>query len=330
VVTTNPASASSELDLVVTAGARPRSRAEATFASASFRDILALTKPRITVIVLATCASGMAMAPGHLALGSKLCALLGTTLIVASANTLNMWWERDLDRLMARTSKRPLPSGRLAPSVALAFGLLLAVVSLPLLLSVNAVTAALGLLALVVYVAVYTPMKRHSTLALLVGAVPGAMPPLMGWTSVTGSVTGAGPMAGAVPSAVQLGGVALFSLLFIWQVPHFIAISFFRAKDYAAAGMKVVPVERGEKAAKLQIFGYTLVLVGTSLGACGLAGTAYLVAACVLGALFLALSMVGLRPQSGNRWARSLFAYSIVYLVAILAIMIVDRTRVSL
>jgi protoheme IX farnesyltransferase len=297
----------------------------------SMRDILALTKPRITFIVLATCASGMAMAPGHLGWARALAALLGTTLIVASANTLNMWWERDLDALMSRTSKRPLPSGRLAPRVALGFGLLLAVVSLPLLLWVNVVTAALGLLALVVYVAVYTPMKRHSTLALLVGAVPGAMPPLMGWTSVTGSIMGPGSAhARALPMAVQLGGVGLFALLFIWQVPHFIAISFFRAKDYASAGMKVVPVERGERVAKWQILGYTLLLVGSSLSVCGLAGAVYLTSACVLGALFVALSAYGLRPQAGNKWARSLFAYSIVYLVAILAIMIVDRTHVWL
>jgi protoheme IX farnesyltransferase len=129
---------------------------------------------------------------------------------------------------------------------------------------------------------------------------------------------------------VQLGGVALFALLFVWQVPHFIAISFFRAADYAAAGMKVVPVERGERAAKWQILGYSLVLVGSSLWAGGLAGSVYLFAAAMLGALFVGLAAYGLRATSGNRWARSLFAYSIVYLVAILAIMIVDRTRVWL
>ena len=323
VVTTNPARVDDQLPLSVTP-ARAAGMAGA-------RDLLALTKPRITAIVLATCASGMAMAPGRLPWRQAVAALLGTTLIVASANTLNMWWERDLDGLMARTSRRPLPSGRMAAPVALAFGLLLAAVSIPLLLSVNLVTALLGVLALVVYVLVYTPMKRHSTLALLVGAVPGAMPPLMGWTSVTGSVLAAGPArAAALPQAVQLGGVALFALLFIWQVPHFIAISFFRAKDYAAAGMKVVPVERGERVAKWQIFGYTLLLVGSSLGACGLAGATYLVAACVLGAFFVGLSAFGLRAEAGNRWARSLFAYSIVYLVAILAIMIVDRTPVWL
>jgi protoheme IX farnesyltransferase len=294
----------------------------------SMRDLLALTKPRITVIVLATCASGMAMAPGHLGTLRALAALVGTTLIVASANTLNMWWERDLDGLMARTARRPLPAGRMAPSVALTFGLLLAAVSLPLLAWVNLVTAGLGLLALVVYVAVYTPMKRYSTLALLVGAVPGAMPPLMGWTSVTGAVTGAGPAElSALPRAVQLGGVALFAILFVWQVPHFIAISFFRAKDYASAGMKVVPVVRGEKVAKLQVLGYSLLLVASSLGACGMAGTAYLVAACLFGSVFVGFSVYGLRPAAGNKWARSLFAYSIVYLIAILATLIVDRTR---
>lgn len=317
-VTTNPACASPPLDLPVTA----RSRTVAA------RDILALTKPRITLIVLATCASGMAMAPGELSWGKRLLALLGTTLIVSSANTLNMWWERDLDGLMARTRMRPLPSGRLAAPVALAFGLLLGAVSLPMLLAVNAITAALGLLALVVYVGVYTPMKRVSTLALLVGAVPGAMPPLMGWTSVTGSVSHTGLTAASVPPAVQLGGVALFALLFIWQVPHFIAISFFRAKDYALAGMKVVPVESGERAAKWQIFGYTFLVVGSSLCASGLSGTLYLVAASLLGACFLGLAAYGLRAEAGNRWARSLFGYSIVYLVAILAIMIVDRSHV--
>jgi len=324
VATTNPACVEEQLELAVP-------RAPSLSIAGSIRDLVALTKPRITVIVLATCASGMAMAPGHLPGGRCVAALVGTALVVASANALNMWWERDLDGLMARTRRRPLPSGRMAPAVALAFGLFLGVASLPFLLSVNLVTATLGLLALVVYVAVYTPLKRHSTLALLVGGVPGAMPPLMGWTSVTGSVTGTGSAtASALPPAVQLGGVALFTLLFVWQVPHFIAISFFRAKDYASAGMKVVPVERGERAAKWQILGYTLLLVGVSLGVCGLAGTLYLVCASTLGALFIGWSAYGLRPASGNRWARSLFAYSIVYLVAILAMLIVDRTRVWL
>jgi protoheme IX farnesyltransferase len=324
VVTTNPACVEERHPL---GALHARSATPASLAR-SLADLAQLTKPRITVIVLATCASGMAMAPGRLPWSRCLAALVGTALVVASANALNMWWERDLDGLMARTRNRPLPAGRMAPTVALSFGLLLGVLSLPFLLSVNLVTAVLGLLALVVYVAVYTPLKRHSTLALLVGGVPGAMPPLMGWTSVTGSITGGASMP--LPLAVQLGGVALFALLFVWQVPHFIAISFFRARDYASAGMKVVPVERGERAAKRQILGYTLLLVGSSLGVCGLAGTAYLVAACLLGAFFIALSVYGLRQASGNRWARSLFAYSIVYLVALLAIMIVDRTPVWL
>ena len=310
----------------------PHARADAPWAErapgrmALARDLVTLTKPRITAIVLATCAAGIAMAPAHMSWPRAVAALLGTSLIVASANALNMWWERDLDRLMVRTARRPLPAGRLAPEVALGFGLLLALVSLPLLLSVNLVTTLLGVLALVVYVAVYTPLKRHSTLALLVGAVPGAMPPLMGWTSATGAIAGGG--VPGLTEAARLGGVWLFGLLFIWQVPHFIAISFFRAKDYAAAGLKVVPVERGERVAKWQILGYTLLLVATSLGLCGLSGGAYLISALGLGALFVGFGMYGLRPASGARWARSLFAFSIVYLIAILAILIVDRTPV--
>jgi protoheme IX farnesyltransferase len=291
------------------------------------RDLLTLTKPRVTALVLASAASGMALAPGRLPLRTALVALAGTTLIVASANTLNMWRERDLDALMVRTAARPLPAGRMAPVVALAFGLVLAALSLALLVRVNVLTAALGLLALANYVALYTPLKRHGTAALLVGAVSGAMPPLMGWTSVTGSLTVAAPgSAAALPVAVQLGGVGLFALVFLWQVPHFLAISVVRAEDYASAGMRVVPNDRGEHAARRQIAGYSLLLFAASLGVCGLAGAAYFVAACTLGALFVSLCAYGLRAGSAVAWARLVFACSIVYLVAIFAILVVDRT----
>jgi heme o synthase len=284
-------------------------------ARAQLRDLVALTKPRITTIVLATCAAGMAVAPGAMTATHAILSLAGTVLIVSSANALNMWWERDTDGRMSRTKDRPLPAGRMAPEVALFFGLALGAVSLPMLCAVNGTTAALGLLALVTYVAVYTPLKRHTTLALLVGAVPGAMPPLMGWTSVTGSLRG--------------GGLLLFGILFFWQLPHFIAISLFRARDYANAGLKVVPVEIGERAAKWMIVGYTALLVAMSvlLVPCHVAGGAYLVAAFLLGAMFLALGAYGLRAGSGERWARSLFGYSIVYLVLLLSTMLFDRVQ---
>jgi protoheme IX farnesyltransferase len=285
----------------------------------SARDLVALTKPRITAIVMATAAAGMAVAPGAAGtMGSwrGVLALTGTVLIVSSANALNMWWERETDGRMKRTKDRPLPAGRLQARTALAFGLLLGAASVPLLALVNLVTALLGLLALVTYVAVYTPMKRHTTLALLVGAIPGAMPPLMGWTSVTGSL-------GA-------GGLVLFGVLFLWQLPHFIAISIFREHDYARAGLKIVPATHGPRAARWMILGYTVLLVAMSalVVPSHVAGGAYLGAAALLGAAFLGLGAYGLSPGAGTRWARSLFGYSIVYLVLLLSTMLADHARI--
>jgi protoheme IX farnesyltransferase len=291
----------------------------------SVRDLFALTKPRITLIVIATCGAGMAVAPARVAMSTAILALLGTTLIVAAANVLNMWWERDTDGLMTRTSDRPLPAGRMAPDVALFFGLALGASSIPMLVAVNTLTAALGVIALVTYVLAYTPLKRHTWLALWVGAVPGAMPPLMGWTSATGSLLGA-PEQGVA----RLGGLLLFLLLFAWQLPHFNAIALFRAADYAKAGLKVVAVERGEGAAKGHIAGYTVLLVGVSLGlaASHIAGLAFTLSAAGLGALFLLISGSGFRKGAGAGWAKGVFAYSIVYLTVLLAILVVDRVGV--
>jgi protoheme IX farnesyltransferase len=286
------------------------------------RDLLALTKPRITLMVLLTGAAGMWLAPRPIAPSALWLSLVGTALIVGSANALNMWWERDVDAKMARTKNRPLPAGRLSPDVALAFGLALAIVSTPMLFAVNVATGALGLVALVSYVAVYTPLKRHTYLALLVGAVPGAIPPLLGWTSVTGRI--------------EAGGLALFALLFFWQVPHFAAITLFRTEDYARAGLQVVSVQRGERFARRMIVVYTAILVATSLAlfALHLAGFIYLVVAVALGGTFLALAFRGfsqssrsdaqLPSRSDARWAKQLFGFSILYLVVLLGSLLVD------
>ena len=181
----------------------------------------------------ATGAAGACLAPGHPPAGRLCLSLVGTALIVGSANALNMWWERDVDALMRRTRNRPLPAGRMSPDVAIIFGLALALIAAPMLFLVNAMTGVLGLVALVTYVLVYTPLKRHTHLALLVGAVPGAMPPLLGWTTATGSI--------------GLGGLLLFGVCFLWQLPHFAAITIFRAEDYARAGLQVVSVQLGER-----------------------------------------------------------------------------------
>ena len=283
------------------------------------RDLVALTKPRITLLVMLTSAAGMCVAPGRIAGKTLWLSLIGTALIVASANALNMWWEKDIDAKMARTKSRPLPAGRMAPDVALVFGLALGVVSVPMLFAVNVATGVLGLVALVSYVAVYTPLKRHTWLALLVGAVPGAMPPLMGWTTVTGSLAP--------------GGLILFGVLFLWQVPHFAAITLFRRDDYARAGLMVVSVHRGERAAKNVIVTYTALLVATSLllYPFRVGGPWYLATAAVLGALFFAFGVRGLRPAKSERadlrWAKQLFAFSILYLVVLLVALLVDRVR---
>jgi protoheme IX farnesyltransferase len=295
--------------------ARPRSRA-----LPFLRDLVALTKPRITSLVLVTEAAGMCLAPGRATARTTWLSLVGTALIVGSANALNMWWERDVDAHMARTRNRPLPAGRMSPDVALAFGLALAAVSAPMLFLVNVATGLLGLIALASYVAVYTPLKRHTHLALLVGAVPGAIPPLLGWSTVTGTV--------------GMGGALLFGVLFLWQVPHFAAISIFRADEYARAGLQVVSVQHGERAARQTIALWSVLLVAASLlfVPFGLAGRAYLLVATLLGAAFLAAALRGLRPGGRFRaryWARGVFAFSIVYLSILLVALLADRIKVS-
>jgi protoheme IX farnesyltransferase len=294
--------------------ARPRARAVSLVRV--LRDLVALTKPRITALVLMTWAPGAWLAPGHVARATLVLSLVGTALIVGAANVLNMWWERDVDAHMTRTRNRPLPAGRLSPDVALAFGLGLAIVSTPMLFLVNPMVGLLGGIALISYVAVYTPLKRYTHLALLVGAVPGAIPPLLGWTTVTG--------------ALGAGGLLLFAVLFLWQIPHFAAIAIFRKDDYARAGLQVVSVQHGERAARQTIALFTVLLVATTLlfVPMGLAGRAYLAVATGLGAAFLALALRGARGGARldvDRWAKRVFAFSIPYLTLLLFALLLDR-----
>ncbi len=277
----------------------------------TLRDLVTLTKPRITLVVLITAAGGMKLAPGSVAGRTWLLTMVGTALVVGAANALNMYLERDVDGKMARTRRRPLPAGRLSPPLALAFGLTLAVVSLPILtFGVNAMTGLLGAIALLSYVLVYTPMKRHSIRALWVGAIPGAIPPLLGWAAATGRIDRA--------------GLALFALLFVWQIPHFLAISMFRREDYASAGLKIVPVEKGERVARWMTLRYSLALVAASLWPVGehVGGVVYLMTALLLGAIFVGFALRGLQAEAGTRWARGLFAYSILYLVLLFATLV--------
>lgn len=275
-------------------------------------DLVALTKPRITRMVVATMLGGAWVADRYAkarglpdaSAGTVALALLGTVLVVAGANTLNMYLERDTDGLMERTKDRPLPAGRLAPDIALWFGVTLSAAAIAILaLFVNATTALLGAFALLSYVLVYTPLKRKTTIALLIGAVPGAIPPLLGWTSVTGNI--------------EAPGAAIFGVLFLWQVPHFLAIALFRGGDYHRAGLKVMPIERGERATRYHIIAYSIALIAVSLllVPLGVAGPIYFASAALLGAGFLGFGAWGLKAGTGARWARGLFGISILYLL---------------
>ncbi|MEJ7603073.1 MAG: heme o synthase [Kofleriaceae bacterium] len=274
-------------------------------------DLIALVKPRIMVMALLTAAGAMSLAPGTVSGTVAIWLLAGTALIVGSANTLNMWLERDVDCLMARTKDRPLPRGRLEAQTALWFGAIQGVLALPALAMVNLVTAALGLLALLLYVGVYTPMKQRSHWATWVGAIPGAMPALMGWTAATGRI--------------NLGGLAVFGVLFFWQIPHFHAIAMYRQRDYDAAGLKTLPGSRGLIAARREIGIYLVVQVAISLVLVplGVAGWLYGVTAIVLGVLVLVQGVPGLRSGT-QRWARNVFLTSIIYLPILFAVMVLD------
>lgn len=277
-------------------------------------DLVRLTKPRITGLVVATFGGALWLAPGTLETGRVLLALAGTVLIVGAANALNMYYERDADALMARTRHRPLPAGRMAPEVALALGAALAAAAVPLLLvGANLLTAYLGLLAFVLYVWAYTPLKRRSSLALFVGAIPGALPPLMGWTTATGRL--------------DAGGLSLFAILFFWQVPHFLAIALFRAEDYEQAGFRVMPQTMGQRATRLFIVGFSVALVGATWLPItfGVAGWPYAGMALLLGAIFVGWSFAGFRATAPGAWARSLFLASIVYLTLLFLGLGIDR-----
>jgi protoheme IX farnesyltransferase len=269
------------------------------------KDVLLLAKPRLSGLVVLTTAGGLALAPGRIGAVRATIAILGTAAVVGAANALNCFLERDVDARMRRTRDRPLPAGRVEPLVALALGVAIPVFALPLLaLVANPLTALLAFVALVVYVAIYTPMKQRSTLALFVGAIPGAIPPLMGWTAVTGRL--------------DAGGLALFALLFAWQLPHFLAISIYLAEDYARGGLRVFALVHGERVTRRYIAASTVLLAvaSVSLVPLGLAGPAYGAIAAVASAALAAYAFSGLRG-AGGRWARNLFLATLLHLTVL-------------
>ena len=285
-------------------------KAEHTFLG----DIWSLGKPRLSALVIFTAGGGMFLAGGQPRMATVIAGMFGTTLVVCSANALNNFIERETDKLMARTKNRPLPAGRMAPWIALVYGLVLLSIALPwMLMETTPLATLLAVIAWLVYVFVYTPLKRLSWLSVIAGGIAGAMPPLIGWTAVTGSV--------------DPGGMALFSILFLWQLPHTFAIGIYRKTEYAAAGMKILPIEQNDAIARQHIMTWTTGLVASSLVIVflGLGGALTLAGAIGLGGVFLWKAWRGLKTSGGPIWARDLFLYSLVYLSGMFVLMALDH-----
>jgi protoheme IX farnesyltransferase len=274
-----------------------------------------LTKPRIAfMLVLTSAASFYLGTKGSFDFVLFANAMIGIAILAFGVATLNQYIERATDRLMDRTKNRPLPSLRLAPADALIFGLAqCAVAEIYLYFLVNPLTAALGLVVIVGYVLLYTPLKTRTSASTAIGAIPGAMPPLMGWTSAADEIT--------------LGALALFVLLFLWQFPHFLAIAWMYREEYAKAGILMLPVVEPEgRITARQIVLFAIMLVPVSLAPffLGFAGMIYLVGATLLGAWFLVESVRTARSKSVIS-ARRLLLVSVLYLPLVFGLMVVDH-----
>jgi protoheme IX farnesyltransferase len=274
-----------------------------------------LTKPRITFLIVLTSAAGFYLGSrGHVNYPLLLSAMFGITLLSSGVATINQYLERDLDGLMRRTADRPLPSGKLLPWEALLFGSALIVLAEVYLgVMVNLLTATLGLTVIAGYLFGYTPLKTKTSLSTLVGAFPGAVPPLIGWTAARGEI--------------NLEGWVLFAILFLWQFPHFLAIAWMYREDYARAGILMLPVIEPEgRVTSQQIVIYTLMLLPVSLlpYALGISGKVYLVGAVVLGLLFL-YSSIRAAISLSRQEARKLLLASVIYLPLLFILMVLNR-----
>jgi protoheme IX farnesyltransferase len=286
---------------------------------AGVADYWALLKPRVMSLVVFTGFAGLWLAPGHLHPVLAGVAILCIAVGAGASGAINMWYDRDIDALMTRTQGRPLPAGRIQPGEALGFGVVLAFGSVILMgLAVNPMAAALLALTIGFYVFVYTMwLKRRTPQNIVIGGAAGAFPPMIGWTAVTGDI--------GLPSLV------LFGLIFFWTPPHFWALALFRSSDYARAGVPMLPVVAGEWETKRQMLLYTFVLWPFAVAPyfLGLAGTVYLGAAILLSAAFTGFAIVVWRDRTGHEPKR-MFAFSILYLFLLFALLIADRVPAAL
>lgn len=276
-----------------------------------------LTKPRIILLLLITTVGAMWMASaGQVEPKLLLATLAGGALAAGSANTINCLYDQDIDSIMVRTQARPLPSGRIQPRDAFAFAIAQATVSFALLaVFTNFLSACLAMSGIVLYVLVYTHwLKRHSTQNIVIGGSAGAIPPLVGWAAVTGHL--------------DWGAWLLFAIIFLWTPPHFWALSIMLREDYASVGVPMLPVVEGNGVTSRQIFYYTLALVPSTFLLAyplHLVGWVYGVAAAVLGVMFIVKAWKLMQASEDLQVARSVFKFSIVYMMLLCAAMVVDR-----
>src|SRR3954468_19735496 len=283
---------------------------------ASVSDYIALLKPRVMSLVIFTALVGLAVAPGSLHPVTAFTALLCIAVGACAAGALNMWYDADVDALMTRTARRPVPMGRVKPGEALAFGVTLAgfsVVTLGLL--VNVLAAALLAFTIFFYAVIYTAwLKRLTPQSIVIGGAAGAFPPMIGWAAVTGSLS--------------LEPIVLFLIIFFWTPPHFWALALYRADDYARAGIPMLPVVAGDVNTRTQILRYTLILapLGFAPWLFGYAGALYGLTAAVTGLIMVVLAwQVFCERRPAERASKQLFAFSILYLFLLFAVLLVER-----
>jgi protoheme IX farnesyltransferase len=278
-------------------------------------DFVSLAKPRLNLLVVASALAGYVMAGGEMLDAIRvICTVAGTALVAGGASALNQVIERVPDSMMRRTRLRPMPDGRLQPFEAVAFGMTLVLAGLALLAAgVNLLSAAVALTTLLTYAVMYTPLKRRTSFATVIGAIPGALPPVIGWAAARGSLS--------------QGAWVLFAIVFLWQLPHFLAIAWMYREDYARAGFPMLPVIEpdGRSTARQAVF-YCAALLPVSLAPTllGMANTVYFVSALGLGLLFLVLTLKFARTRAVAD-ARRLFFGSIIYLPILWILMIAGR-----
>ena len=278
---------------------------------ASAGDYIELLKPRVMSLVVFTGLAGIVVAPGHLHPVLAFVAVLCIAVGAGASGAINMWYDRDIDAVMSRTAKRPIPSGRVGADNALAFGVILAAASVVVMgLAVNWTASALLALTIGFYIFIYTMwLKRRTPQNIVIGGAAGAFPPMIGWAAVTGGV--------------ELPSIILFLLIFLWTPPHFWALALFRNGDYTRAGVPMMPVVAGPEATKRQMLLYTLVLLPVAAApyVVGIGGLAYLAGSSVLGALFVLCAVRVLR-STDDKPAKQMFGFSILYLFLLFALLV--------